>query len=90
MKVELTLEESADKDEQEFVDAANTVHEAVSRLDSDLAFMACGTVMLDMLEDMFNANQDPAYPLMLANQIHAEFITLMTEHGFDLSVNSVQ
>lgn len=87
MQIELEL---VDPDEQAFVDAANIVHNAAIELDADLAFMACATVMLDKLEFMIGNSDDSAYTLMLANQVHAEFLTLMADHGFDLSVDSVQ
>lgn len=87
MDIEVELES---EDEQLFVEAANIVHDAVVELDEDLSFMACATVMLDKLEYMLTKGEDTTYALMLANQVHAEFMALMSDHGYDLSVNTVQ
>jgi hypothetical protein len=87
-QLELDLEQAQD-DEAAFVEAAGIITDAAESLEADLAFMACSTVMLDALEFMITSDIDPAYTLMLANQVHAEFLTLLADHGYDLSVNTV-
>jgi hypothetical protein len=79
---------TTEEEEALFQEACSVVTEVTSRMEPDLAFVACAAVMLDRLEDMFLMEDDTTYPLMLANQIHAEFISLMKEYGYDLSVDT--
>jgi hypothetical protein len=82
--------EAVSDDERLFIDAANLVSDTANKLDDDLAFMACATVMLDRLEFLLSDAESSKYVLMLANQVHAEFLALMADHGYVLSINSVQ
>ena len=86
----MVAEENLDmrEEEERFQEACDEVSSAVASKDSDLAFIACAAIMLDKLEDMFLTDEDTTYPLMLANQVHAEFISLMKEYGYDLSVDT--
>lgn len=77
--------EYLDDDQQAFMDAADTVMDVTNRLDSDLAFVACGAVMLDCLEDLLETEEDKGYVVSLANQIHVEFMSLMSAYGYELS-----
>jgi hypothetical protein len=72
-------------DQQEFMAAAAAVHETTQDMTSDLTFIACASVMLDVLDDLLSSPEYNTYGVMLANQVHVEFINLMANHGFDLA-----
>lgn len=77
--------EHIDDDQQAFIDAADSVLDVTNELASDLAFVACGAVMLDALEDLLETEEDKGYVVSLANQIHVEFMSLMSSFGYELS-----
>lgn len=72
-------------DQQAFLDAADSVLEVTDKIDADLALVACGAVMLDCLEYLLDTEEDKAYIVSLANQIHVEFMSLMSANGYELS-----
>lgn len=79
-----------EKDQQEFMAAAATIDEATKDLSTDLTFVACASIMLDMLDNLLSDPDNTTYGLMLANQVHVEFMNLMANHGFDLSPDRLQ
>jgi len=77
-------------DQQEFMAAAALIDEATKDLSTDLTFVASASIMLDMLDDLLSDPDNNTYALMLANQVHVEFMNLMANHGFDLSPDRLQ
>jgi hypothetical protein len=74
-------------EEQVFIDAADAVYGVVEGMDYDLAFVACGSVMLDALEGMLASGDGGEFILPVANQVYVEFVTLMNSYGFDLGTS---
>jgi hypothetical protein len=81
---------NVEEEELAFEELADKVLEVIQGEEIHRGFVATATVMLDTMQEMLIAYEDPTVSLMLINQIHSEFIRLMSESGYDLSNDNKQ